>query len=315
MLKKLLLSVVLVFWACSSYSEGITPYHGTTGNAAGNGLRWGMGNVLPTPPGLDINGVIYRYTINKQTEDHATVNIQNEKSNGTGYIFRETDEWLPGSLDGTQINKVVPVVPSNRLLWGDGSIDVTGGSVSDPSVMYTYRVDPCYDPQFSTNCPGYKKPEITIPTIDLTTIYDVTTDTNIDINRETCKESDVSADCIILKTNSEEEESKTEEELAAEEEEEKEKSQLRLERAMTEADKNKMFAIAMDQSAILAAVNNATNMNPYYSVTMSGGVYKDSVALVDTKLPENKRGLRNGFAQQLLHEQMVGMQYKKGVNE
>lgn len=312
MLKKLLLSVVLVLWSCSSYSEPITPYHGTTDNAAGNGLRWGMGSVLPTPPGLDVNGVIYRYTIHKQIQDHVTVNIQNERSNGNGYIFRETDEWQAGSLDGTQINKVVPVVPSNRTLWGNGSIDVTGnGSISDPNVFYTYRVDPCYDPQFDVNCPGYKKPEVAIPyTYDLS-IYDATTDTNIDINRETCKESDVSADCIILKTDSEEEESKTEEELAEEEAAEEEKSKLRLERALSEAGRSELFAIALNQSTVLESVNNATNLTSYYSATMSGGVYKDSVVLVDKKLPENKQGLRNGFAQQLLHEKMIDMQYNK----
>jgi hypothetical protein len=33
--------------------------------------------------------------------------------------------------------------------------------------------------------------------------------------------------------------------------------------------------------------------------------------LQDKQIPENKNGLRNGLAQQLLHEQMVDMQYGK----
>jgi hypothetical protein len=32
--------------------------------------------------------------------------------------------------------------------------------------------------------------------------------------------------------------------------------------------------------------------------------------LQDAQLPDSKSGLRNGFAQQLLHQQMVEMQYK-----
>jgi hypothetical protein len=32
--------------------------------------------------------------------------------------------------------------------------------------------------------------------------------------------------------------------------------------------------------------------------------------LVDGKIPENKRGLRNGLAQQVLHEQMMELQYQ-----
>jgi hypothetical protein len=42
---------------------------------------------------------------------------------------------------------------------------------------------------------------------------------------------------------------------------------------------------------------------------MNGGVYEETTTLKDSQLPENPRGLRNGLAQQLLHEQMVGEQY------
>ena len=262
-----------------------------------------MGSILPTPPGLDINGVIYRYTINKDVNDSVDVHVQNKRANGTGYQFRETDSWLPGSLGGTQINKVVPVVPSNRELWGDGSIQVDGnGSVSDAHVVYSYTVDPCFDPQFDPNCPGYKIPVPDIPEIDLTSLYDVNNDENVDLNR--------SVDLDSLE-NDEDEDRKTEEELAEEEEQEKEERAMRLEKALAEADNSAMFAQALAQSQILASVNAATNMNNYYAVNIQGGVYKESVVLVDKELPNSKRGLRNGLAQQLLHEQMIDMQYNR----
>jgi uncharacterized membrane-anchored protein len=72
-----------------------------------------------------------------------------------------------------------------------------------------------------------------------------------------------------------------------------------------------MFATALAQAQMLETLNLATNMNSYYATSIPGGVYKESVSLVDTKLPENRKGLRNGLAQQILHEKMVDMQYSK----
>ena len=132
-----------------------------------------MGDILPDPPGLFVDNVIYTYRIDKETGDTVNVYVYNENANGTGYIFREKDEWTPGSLAGTQINKVLPLGRLHRDVFGDGGIDVEGdGSVYDTNVVYTYRVEPCYDPQFDPNCPGY---ELQIPDIytgDDIVIYD-----------------------------------------------------------------------------------------------------------------------------------------------
>lgn len=303
MLKKLSLSVVLAFSAQFCYSDSITPYYGQTGNAASGGNTWNMDNYFPSNvPGLDVQNVIYNYTIQKQVEDSVTVHVQNENALGSGYIFRESDEWRPGSLGGTEINKVVPVIPNiPRDAWGDGSIVTEGeGSVTDANVIYTYRVDPCYDPQFSPNCPGYvtpQPPEIEMVNVD--ELYDVTKDEYVDIDRKVDEE-------LI---ESDEEKTLSEEELAEKEKEEKEKRNERLEKAMAAADNSVMFAQAIAQSQILDSMNRALNMNVYYSATIPGGTYQDSVALVDKQIPENKQGLRNGLAQQLLHEKMIEMQY------
>ena len=304
MLKKLPLVLVGLCWASSSYSDSIAPYHGQTGNAAANGYYWTMDGVLPSGvPGLDINAVIYNYTINKEAEDGVTVHIQNENANGTGYIFRETDEWKPGSLGGTEINKAVPVIPGiPRQAWGDGSIEVEGnGSVEDANVVYNYRVDPCYDPQFDPSCPGYQVQVPDIPEVELTSLYDATTDENIDLDRN------VDLDQI----ESDEEDTKTEEELAEEEAEEEKDRKERLEKALAEADNSAMFAQALAAAQILDSINAATNMNSYYASSIPGGVYQESITLPDKDIPENPNGLRNGLAQQLLHERMVDMQYGK----
>jgi hypothetical protein len=295
MSRTLLLWAVLVLLPGYSYSESIAPYYGTTGNAiTDQSLRWSMDNVLPNPPGLEIDNVIYNYTIRKQTEDQVDVFVSNETADGTGYIFREHDEWRPGSQDGTQINKVVGVGTVHRDLWGDGSIEVEGpGSVENPNLIYTYRVDPCYDPQFSAACPGYKPPEIDLPEID---IYDGTEYAN----REQYSDDELYDD----------EEEKSDEEKEKEEAEEEKDSKERLEKALAAADNSALFAQALAQGQLLQSINNATNMNSYYAASIQGGTYKESIQLTDTQLPDNRRGLRNNLAQQRLHQQMVDEQYK-----
>jgi len=293
MLKKLLLMGVLVYWPSYCYSESIQPYFGTTPNAAAGGNTWIMNNVLPTPPGLDINGVIYNYTIQKDVNDSAKVHVQNENVNGTGYIFRETDEWQAGSLGGTEIRKVVPVIPNlARELWGNGSIEVEGNAtVEDPNVVYMYKVDPCYDPQFDPNCPGYKVqiPEIEI--VDIDSIYSS--------NSETIEIATTETDYDIYE----------EDELLESDEEDEEREKMRLEAALAAVDNSEMFAYAFAQAQILISMNMAIQMNSYYAANIQGGVYNDSLTLVDKKIEDNKQGLRNGFAQQLLHEQMIQEQY------
>lgn len=302
MLKKLLPLAALVSWVGYCYSDSIAPYSGVTPNAAGSGHSWNMNDVLPSGvPGLDINLVIYSYTPNKQTADDMVVHIQNLNADGTGYIFRESDDWS-GAPGGTEIRKVVPVVPSNRSLWGDGSIEVEGtGTVEDAFVFYNYRVDPCYNPQFDPNCPGYQTPQPPeVETVDIDSLYNSLEDENVlNALKQTDTEYDEDADA------------KSEEELAKEEEEEEKDRKERLEKALAAADNALLFAEAVAQSQILESMNMAINMNSYYSANINGGTYNDSVVLVDKQLPENKRGLRNGLAQQLLHEQMINMQYEK----
>jgi hypothetical protein len=278
-----------------SYSESIQPYFGTTPNAAAGGHTWSMGTVLPTPPGLDINGVIYSYTPNKNTEDDMKVHVQNEKVGG-GYIFRETDDWS-GAPGGIEIRKVVPVIPQlPRELWGDGSIEVEGtGTVEDTNVIYSYKVDPCYDPQFDPNCPGYVVPVPVIPEVDVSTIYDATQDEYVTLSNE---------ERVTIEENEEVLEEIDEEE---EEEEEKRKREYRLQAL---ADTNAALLIGQDLQ--LLAMNRAVQTiidNTYLKTSIPGGEYKDTLVLVDKKIDENKQGLRNGLAQQLLHEQMVDMQY------
>ena len=297
MLKKLLLLLALVCWPCYSYSDSITPYYGYTGNAiTDQALRWSMPNVLPDPAGTEVENVIYSYQIEKETGDLVTVYVYNENADGTGYVFRERDDWMPGSLSGTQINKIVPLGRLHRDLFGDGGIDVEGpGSVYDASVVYTYRVNPCYDPQFDPNCPGYVMPVPNIVEINLDDLYDATKDENVDLDRKTSLEQD--------------EENLDENERKKKEEEEELKRKYRLEKALSATEASELFAENQRIRQMNQIMQTAVT-NQYLALNIPGGEYAETVELVDRNIPDSKNGLRNGLAQQLLHQQMVDSQYK-----
>jgi hypothetical protein len=258
-----------------------------------------MGNVLPEPPGLDIQNVIYSYTIQKESGEWVTVHVQNKNANGTGYIFRETDEWKPGTVTGMGINKVVPVGDLPRELWGPGSIEVEGnGSVNNAQVVYTYKVTPCYDPQFDPNCPNYVVPVPNIVEVNLDDLYDVFDDENVDLERN----KTVEQDDINLEEN----------ERKKKEEEEEAKRKYRLEKALSVADAASLLA----ENARINAMNmtSVQKLQTYVIAGIPGGVYDDAINLPDADLPDGKNGLRNGLAQQLLHKQMVEMQYNLNTN-
>lgn len=67
---------------------------------------------------------------------------------------------------------------------------------------------------------------------------------------------------------------------------------------------------AQQQMEQLALMNYVPGFNAY-QVALPGGIYPDVEFYKPTTVPESKRGLRNGLAQQLLHEQMIDMQYRR----
>ncbi len=296
MLKKLLLGVLVGFYPYYCYSDNIAPYYGTTPNATQNGLNWSMPNILPAPPGLDINGVFYKYTPNKKTEDDMKVHVQNKNANGTGYVFRDTEDWS-GAPGGIEVRKVIGIAGIPRAAWGDGSIEVEGtGTIEEPTVIYSYKVDPCYDPQFSPNCPGYKTPVPVIPEVKVE-LYDATQDEYVNLNSE---------EKVSIEENEERLSEKEEEEKEAAEEA---KRKYRLQKLMSATDAAALTAENLRIEQMNSAMDVAVG-NTYLTATIPGGQYKETVRLVDAKLPENKAGLRNGLAQQILHEKMVSQQYK-----
>ena len=283
--KQVLVSLLLLW---PSYSQ-CDPYsYGTTGNAASAALSWGMSSVLPGIPGLDINGLLYKYTTIKNPEDDLKVHVKNLNAEGEGYTFSATDDW--SGVPGNTIVKSFPIANVASSKWGDGSITVEGqGSVTDPVVIYSFRIDECYDEQSNPACPGYVKPVPVIPVVEL---YDVLDDDEAMAAIE-ADEFQYDEDGNLI--------------LSEEEEEE----ETRIEMGLTASANALTLFKTQGQDDLILAINQQTNIAMYYNASINGGVYADAPGLADSEIPDNKKALRNNLAQQLLHEKMVDMQYNQ----
>jgi len=261
-----------------SYSEYEFGY---TDNAAVGGSTWGMSSSLfpvPSVQGVDINGVFYRYTAVKDAGDPYTVSVQNQAANQSGYIFRSTDDWSGGS--GGTIQKFIPLPYSPLGDWGDGEIEQVGiGRVEEPIVLYSYRYDPS----------RVQQPQEAYDFSQVAT-YDALSDGYVTAALEPTDPSLYEDD---------EERNKDEKD---------EKDDGRLEKALAAQENALTLAGNISQASILQAMNTATNMNSYYAAQLKGGVYQESVVLIDKNIPDNRRALRS-LGQQKLHTDMVNQQY------
>ena len=277
-------ALALAFYCSYSYSEQI---FGQTPNVAQNALSWSMSH-LPAQAGLTVSDVIYRYRAVKDPASNMLVHVQNEDALGDGYVFRDTEDWSGHA--GNTFRKLVPVpdIPIQR--WGQGSIEVEGeGSVEDAVVLYNWKYDTCFDPQSDPNCPGYKPP-VPEETIDIMEyVKDPLEDEYIqqELERETPSETE-------------------------EEEEERKRFQEKLEQldrvekllgGINTALVNADAKLRHDQLMALSTLPVV-----YYKV-LEGRSYGDTLQYPEQTVPDNRRGLRVGLAQELLHQEMVESQY------
>ena len=66
------------------------------------------------------------------------------------------------------------------------------------------------------------------------------------------------------------------------------------------------------QSLILTLLNFNAGFNSYNSQMLIDGVfYKDKGIYLDKNIPDNKRGLRNGLANEILHNKLMDLQWQK----
>ena len=277
---------------CSSHSYSNEVF-GVTQNATSFGYQWVMSQILPQQAGLKVNSVIYQYTTVKETEDDMLVHIQNENALGSGYIFRETDDW--SGIPGNTISKDVAVPLIEIDYWGLGSIEVEGkGEVIDAEVKYGYQYDPCFDPQTSPDCPGYVEPFA----LDLLEpdIVDPLDDEFVQ------NELDRKAN---MRAQEEEERRRQRRKIAEQVEDDDERLEqlLGIEIASNE--------YSVEQTALHNNLMALRGLPVAYTYSIDGGTYKDVIVLPDAELPKNRRALSVGLAQELRHQELVNLQYAK----
>ena len=276
----------LVLLPSYSYSEPYT--YGATSNAASNALSWAMDSILPSIGGVDINGLLYRYTTVKDPDADMKVHVGNHNASGDGYTFRETDDW--SGVPGNTIVKSFPLSNIPASQWGTGFVEVEGeGTIKDAVVIYNYRLDKCYDPQSDPTCAGYVKPMPVIPEV---TVYDALED-----------------DAVVDTLEADEFQYDEDGKLILDEEEEEEET--RIEMGLTASANALTLFKTQGQDDIIMAINKQTNINMYYNAKINGGTLNDAAGLKDGTIADNKKALRNNLAQQVLHEKMVDMQYNK----
>ena len=287
--------------ASSSYCYSDVTY-GVTNNAAAGGLTWGMVNVLPGAASpwvsLQINGLTYRYTMNKDPDTNAIAHVRNVDRFNGGYIFEQSDDWS-GNEGGT-IQRYFRFPYTNSSQWGDGEIAVEGdGQVTDPTVVYNYKMDIdeqamlcAASPLAYPTCPGYLdalyKYLDTIDDLDANDpFYDEWVQANLSLNDEVeVKDDEIKQD------------------------DDDDLLEVRL------GGTNSLDKLAgPDQAGVLAQLAGIPSFEPYYTININGGEYADTVQLRDATLPDNRRALNN-LASDATHRSMVRSQYdRKEIQE
>jgi hypothetical protein len=245
-----------------------------------------MGNVLPAATGLTVDGVIYQYSAIKNPRDPMVVNIQNLNAVQPGFIFRSQDDWT--GLRGNTITKIVPVDNIPITQWGAGSITVDGiGEVRNPSVVYKYRYDTCFDPLSSPSCPGYAEAMVKQMVEKPAEIYDPLSDQNI---RNVLNTRFVVEDERRFQSTS---------------------TARRNERVIDRKSITSPLSPSdADKASQLEMLNDIPGFN-LYRVSIPGGVYNDVLRYPDKKMPDSRDARRLGLAQENLHRALVDLQYKQ----
>ncbi len=284
----MLLALVVFSWPCYSYSENV---YGNTENAASKAHTWVMNNLLPSQTGLTIEGVFHRYTITKDPTTNSIVSITNKKIGSDEYIYEYVDDWnkIPG---GTKVT--YDAVPSKLgNLFGDGEIKVTGdGSLSDVTILYHYKFDPCHTPLSDPTCPDFKD-----------ALYQYLLDNNL---LDSPNVDDPFYDqWVQIQLD---EQAEAEEQKALETKEEEESEELSVEEILSVAGAAEKIADPLQQMEMMAQIAAIGKLESYYNITMDGGVYKDTLKIDGGDIKDNLRGLRN-LAQDSVHRSIVRSQY------
>lgn len=252
-----------------------------------------MEDILPPEAGLEVNGLIYRYTTEKDPGSDMQVHIQNEHAIEDGYIIRNTDDW--SQLPGSTINNMVlfPGIPTELI--GQGSMEVEGeGDIIDPSVQYSYKFDECYIVLSNPECPGFAQ-----------ALYDWLLENDL-LGKEPEIGDPFYDEWVQLSLKNEDDVEDEEEKVEVENEEEQSEDAISALNADVDIEG---FVDGARQSAIMQSFATIPKFDGYYAANISGGVYEDVLTLEDNVIIDNQRALNN-LSQDNVHRNMVRSQYE-----
>ena len=284
----MLLALVVFSWPYYCYSENV---YGNTENAASKAHTWAMNNLLPSQTGLTVEGIFHRYTLTKDPTKDSTVSITNKKIGNDGYIYEYTDDWnkIPG---GTKVT-YDPIPSTLGNLFGNGEIKVIGdGSLSDVTILYHYKFDPCHTPLTDPSCPDFK-----------TALYQYLLDNNL---LDAQNVQDPYYDQWVQMQLEEQAETEKQEVLEAKEEEESD--ELSVEEILSVAGAAEKIADPSEQIAMMKQIAAIGKLELYYNIAIDGGVYKDNLTIEGGTIKDNFSGLRN-LTQDSVHRSIVRSQY------
>ena len=252
-----------------------------------------MTDIIPSTTGLDINGVAYRYTIDKSIEDAATVYIRNQHLSEEGFVYERNDVWdgLPGN---TKVG-YDPIPYINSAVFGNGEIGVEGaGVLSDVQVYYSYSYNLCTNPLAFPYCPGY-----------LEALHKYLLDNGLlsgDIDDPYYDEwvrAQLEREPILEETQSTE---VLEDEEIVEE--------LDIEAALSVSGAAEKIADVAQQEQMLRQLASINKLDNYYTKELVGGNYVDAVQLADAEIQDNRRALNN-LINDSIHRDMIRSQYDR----
>lgn len=253
-----------------------------------------MTDILPEVSGLEVNGVIWRYTTVKDPESDLVVTIRNEHAEDVGYIYEHSDDW--SGYPGNTITGADYFAPSLGELWGNGEIVTDGeGSVVDATVRYNYKYDTCSNPLDDPSCSGFEQ-----------ALLDYLRDNGLldapDFNDPYYDEWVRRGGGLDEQAEVDDGNDTVEQEEEAEEEENLEQ-QLGAENTIAELQGN------IKQSDVILRIGTVPEFEVYYQSQLVGGVYEDVLILEDSVLPDNRGAFRN-LATDANHRSMVRSQYE-----
>ena len=250
-----------------------------------------MNNLLPSQTGLTVEGIFHRYTLTKDPTKDSTVSITNKKIGNDGYIYEYTDDWnkIPG---GTKVT-YDPIPSTLGNLFGNGEIKVIGdGSLSDVTILYHYKFDPCHTPLTDPSCPDFK-----------TALYQYLLDNNL---LDAQNVQDPYYDQWVQMQL--EEQAETEKQEVLETKEEEESDELSVEEILSVAGAAEKIADPSEQIAMMKQIAAIGKLELYYNIAIDGGVYKDNLTIEGGTIKDNFSGLRN-LTQDSVHRSIVRSQY------